>query len=114
MLIIFEKCNYVAIISQGEDEKDWRVTESGTLKNYDDLLRYIDEAHLPMKPQYFSLSKYLTFISNNRISATPCRGSENCYFGFEEGLGIVFNPNNGVVSVGVHENKKLVEFGGKY
>lgn len=67
-----------------------------------------------MKPQYFSLSKFLTFISNARVSAVPCRGSENCYFGYGKGLGIVFNANNGVVSVGSHEGKKVVEFGGKY
>lgn len=26
----------------------------------------------------------------------------------------MFNVNNGVVSVGSHENKKLTDFGGKY
>lgn len=67
-----------------------------------------------MKQQYFSLTKFLTSISNCKISVAPCRGSENCYFGFSEGLGIIFNPNNGVVSVGVHSNKKLTELGGKY
>lgn len=55
-----------------------------------------------MKPQFFSLTKFLTFISNQKTSAVPCQGSENCYFGYQEGLGIIFNPNNGVVSVGWH------------
>lgn len=67
-----------------------------------------------MKPQYFSLTKFLTSISNSKASASPCQDSENCYYGYEEGLGIAFNPNNGVVSVGSHLQKKLVEFGGKY
>lgn len=67
-----------------------------------------------MKPQYFSLSKFLTSISNSRAAAVPCQGSENCYYGYDEGLGITFNSNNGVVSVGNHTNKKLSEFGGKF
>lgn len=60
-----------------------------------------------MKPQYFSLTKFLTSISNEMASAVPCQGTENCYYGFEEGLGIAFNPSNGVVSVGYHSGKKL-------
>jgi len=28
-----------------------------------------------MKPQFFSLTKYLTFISNEKASAVPCQGS---------------------------------------
>lgn len=67
-----------------------------------------------MEPHYFSLTKFLTHISNQKVSAVACEDSDNCYFGFEEGLGIVFNPNNGVVSVGYHENRTLTEFGAKY
>lgn len=45
--------------------------------------------------------------------ASPCEG-ENCYFGYRDGLAIIFNSNNGVVSVGQHENKKISGFGGKF
>lgn len=55
-----------------------------------------------MQPQYFSLTKFLTYMSNEKAAAVPCPNSENCYYGFSEGLGIIFNPNNGVVSVGCH------------
>lgn len=61
-----------------------------------------------MKPQYFSLTKFLTSISNAQAAAVPCKDSENCYYGFQEGLGIIFNPNNGVVSIGCHAQKRLI------
>ena len=60
-----------------------------------------------MQPHFFSLTKFLIAIEDNKLTATPCKTSENCFFGFESGLGIIFNPNNGVVSVGVHEKKML-------
>lgn len=35
-----------------------------------------------MKPQYFSLTKYLTSMANEKVHPVPCLGSENCYYGF--------------------------------
>lgn len=112
ILVIFEKLNFVVVIE--ENQGDWDVIDRGMLKNYNELVRYIEEAEIPMKPQFFSLTKFLTSISNENVVAAPCPGSENCYYGFDQGLGIIFNPNNGVVSVGCHDGKKLSEYGGKY
>ena len=67
-----------------------------------------------MQPHFFSLTKFLIAIEDKKLAASSGKTSENCYFGFESGLGIIFNPNNGVVSVGVHEKKMLYEYGGKY
>lgn len=43
----------------------------------------------------------------------PCKHN-HCYFGYKDGLGIVFNSNNGVVSVGNHEKMQLTGYGGKF
>lgn len=112
IVVIFERLNFVAIL---EDRNgDWAVCQRGVLRGYNELVKYIEEANIPMKPQYFSLTKFLTSISNEKAGAVPCQGTENCYYGFDEGLGIIFNPSNGVVSVGYHSNRKLTECGGKY
>ena len=63
-----------------------------------------------MKSHHFCLARFLSYISRERIRVS----SESCYFGFESGLGIIFNKNNGVESVGVHEGRIICEFGGKY
>ena len=67
-----------------------------------------------MQSHLFSLTKFLVAVSDKKLFASPCKTSENCYFGYESGLGIIFNPNNGVVSVGFHEYKRIYEYGGRY
>jgi len=58
-----------------------------------------------MPDHYFSLIKFVTSMTSDEdensesLLACPCE-SENCYFGYRDGLAIVFNSNNGVVSVG--------------
>lgn len=68
---------------------------------------------LKVPDNYFSLTKFACSYSfnNKYIKTFPCM--ENyCYFGFVNGLAIIFNSNNGVVSVGYHRNEILCEFGG--
>ena len=103
----------MAILEHKSDDS-WDLIDRGNLRNYDELVKYIEKTSLDMKPHYFSLTKFLTAISDHKIKASPSRPSRNCYFGFESGLGIIFNPNNGVSSVGFHENKMIYEYGGKY
>jgi hypothetical protein len=112
VIIIFEKLNFLAVLEQRKNE--WAVCERGVLRSYAELVQYIEEAGIPMEPHYFSLAKFITSLSNEAVTATPLQGSQNCYFGYREGLGIVFNSNNGVISVGCHSNKKLNDMGGKY
>ena len=63
-----------------------------------------------MPEHYFSLIKFVTnfanlsFTQNQSLISTPCANG-NCYFGYKTGLAIIFNSNNGVVSVGHHQNK---------
>lgn len=53
---------------------------------------------------YFSLTKFASLFSsrNKSIKMYPCL-KNYCYFGFVSGLGIIFNSNNGIVSVGLHK-----------
>lgn len=70
-----------------------------------------------MPDHYFSLIKFVTYQAADSheqgLIVSPCDNG-NCYFGYQNGLAIVFNSNNGVVSVGHHQNKKIVGFGGKF
>ena len=69
-----------------------------------------------MPEHYFSLVKYVTHFaqeSQSRISAHQST-SGCCYFGFRDGLGMVFNSNNGLVSIGRHLGEEVSEFGGVY
>ena len=60
-----------------------------------------------MPEHYFSLIKFVTnfaSLSGQSLISTPCANG-NCYFGYKTGLAIIFNSNNGVVSVGHHQGK---------
>lgn len=67
-----------------------------------------------MPDHFFSLTKFACHFSNSSHLRTYPTANNCCYFGFPLGLGIVFNPNNGVVSVGLHRNEELCEFGGRF
>lgn len=64
---------------------------------------------------YLSLIKFTCSFSNshNAVRTFPCH-QNHCYFGYVNGLAIVFNSNNGLVTVGQHRNEELCEFGGKF
>ena len=64
---------------------------------------------------YFSLTKFACRFSNysQAIKTYSCVNN-CCYFGFHNGLALIFNSNNGLLSIGHHNNEQLCEFGGKY
>jgi hypothetical protein len=70
---------------------------------------------LSVPDHFFSLTKFACAFSQSskHLKIFPCL-SNCCYFGFISGLGIVFNSNNGVVSVGCHRNEQLCDFGGRF
>jgi hypothetical protein len=78
-------------------------------------MSYVDLTGLNVPDHFFSLTKFVHFISSKTsiVRARPCR-QNYCYFGFNEGLAIIFNSNNAMVSIGVHRNELLAEMGGKF
>jgi hypothetical protein len=54
---------------------------------------------------YFSLTKFACRFSNNApfIKTYPCMNN-SCYFGYHNGLALIFNSNNGLISIGNHNN----------
>ena len=78
--------------------------QAGPVPSHKALVNYIQEIGLPFPEHYFSLTKFAcTFSYNGKVKIFPCR-TNLCYFGMLNGLGIIFNANNGVVSVGHHQN----------
>lgn len=51
-------------------------------------------------------------MDSSYLKTVPCFGG--CYFGFNNGLAMIFNANNGLVSIGKHQNEQLVELGGRF
>lgn len=47
ILVIFERVSFIAILEL-IDEDNWEVVERGTLRNYDDLINYIEKARIQM------------------------------------------------------------------
>ena len=70
---------------------------------------------LKIPDHYFSLTKFACSFArqSQHIKTFPCH-THCCYLGFARGLAIVFNSNNGLVSVGSHANEEVVELGGKF
>lgn len=62
---------------------------------------------IKLPESYFSLVKYLCAFVSSDIKLIPNKKGD-CYFGFDEGLALVFNNNNGIVSIGAHKNGDLV------
>ena len=60
---------------------------------------------LKVPDNYLSLTKYAcNFSQNNQhVKIYPCL-TNHCYFGFRNGLAIVFSSDNAIVSVGYHQN----------
>ena len=124
VLVIFERFNFIAVLekqeltpkvsrSQSCSSNDFRVIDSGEMRDHQNLMEKIRLLNIDLPEQYFSLIKFVSLVDNGNIVARPMK-SGNCYFGYEHGLAIVFNSNNGVVSVGVHSQGRITEFGGKY
>ena len=95
--------------------EEWNVVHHGKLASHRLLLEFIEKAALTVPDHYFSLTKFACGFSrqSNHIKTFPCH-QNCCYLGFFRGLGIIFNSNNGLVSVGHHANEELVEFGGRF
>jgi hypothetical protein len=98
-----------------ENEGEWKVLEGGPLPNHRALLSYLSGVGLKVPDHFFSLTKFVCSFSQNskHIKTHPC-GANNCYFGFLQGLAIIFNPSNAVVSVGYHRNQQLCEYGARF
>lgn len=91
-----------------EDNGDWRITDSGQLINHDTLMKYIQMIGVPVPDHYFSLTKFACHFAkySSFVKAYPCL-SNCCYFGYHDGLAIVFNSNNALISIGAHCNENL-------
>jgi hypothetical protein len=112
-LLIFERHGFACVL--GEHNKQWQVIKTGLLVNHTSLMKFIELLQVEVPEHYLSLIKFACAFSNshNTIKTFPCH-QNNCYFGYVNGLAIVFNSNNGLVSVGQHRNEELCEFGGKF
>ena len=68
-------------------------------------MKYIELLQIDVPEHYLSLIKFACAFSNhnNTIKTFPCH-QDYCYFGYINGLAIVFNNNNGLVTVGHHKN----------
>jgi len=106
-LMIFERENFACIINQVEGQ-EWIVGNSGTINSHSVLLSFISKMGISVPDHYFSLTKFASSLThrNKAIKMFPCPNN-HCYFGFVNGLGIIFNSNNGVVSVGCHQKESL-------
>lgn len=111
-LVIFERFNFACVLQEG---KEWSVVASGQLISYDTLLEFIELIGTPVPDYYFSLTKFACNFSKHsqHIKTLPCFGG-CCYFGYENGLALVFNAANGLVSVGLHHEEQVGEFGGHF
>jgi hypothetical protein len=95
--------------------EEWAVVGSGQLTTYDTLLQYIDLLGTPVPDHFFSLTKFACHFSKHsaHVKTLPCLAG-CCYFGYSNGLALVFNATNGLVSVGLHKEEQVSEFGGKF
>ena len=102
-------------MAENEESGGWDIQSSGPLTSHQSLVTEMGKIGLIMPDHYFSLIKYAcTFSHGNQfVKVFPCLAN-HCYFGFVNGLAIVFNSDNGVVSVGHHANEQLCDFGGRF
>jgi hypothetical protein len=102
-LLIFERLGFACVL--GQTNKQWSVIKSGILSNHASLMKFIELLQVDVPDHYLSLIKFTCYFSNhnNIIRTFPCFETY-CYFGFVNGLAIVFNNNNGLVTVGNHRN----------
>lgn len=112
-LVIFERFNFACVLQ--ESGEGWKVLSSGHLTTYNTLLQYIDLMGMPVPDHFFSLTKFACHFSKNsaHVKTLPCF-SGCCYFGYTNGLALVFNAANGLVSVGAHREEQVCEFGGRF
>lgn len=103
-LLIFERHSFACVL--GECNKQWEIVKSGLLVNHASLMKFIELLQVDVPDHYLSLIKFAcTFSAHaNSIKTFPCH-QNYCYFGYVNGLAIVFNSNNGVVTVGEHLNE---------
>ena len=99
--IIFERFNFACVLEQKDQQ--WNIVCSGELTSHNMLLKIIEKAGFVMPQHYFSLTKFVcnTTINSHYLKTFPCFVG-CCYFGFFNGLGMIFNSNNGLVSIGQH------------
>lgn len=112
-MLIFERFNFVCVLE--EDEGEWSMVDNGTISNHKMLQKYIEKLGIAVPDHYFSLTKFICnfTLRTNSLKTFPCYVG-CCYFGFVNGLAMVFNCNNGLVAIGKHTNEEVSEFGGKW
>ena len=103
-LVIFERFNFACILQEVSDS--WSIIQSGQLVNYDTLVKYIELIEVPVPDHFFSLTKFACNFSKNshHLKTFPCLVN-CCYFGYSNGLALIFNSTNGLISIGVHYNE---------
>lgn len=71
-------------------------------------MKFVELLQVEVPEHYLSLIKFACALSqpHSALRTFPCH-QHNCYFGYPNGLAIVFNNNNGLVTVGQHRNEEL-------
>lgn len=103
-LLIFERHGFGCVLQ--ENSQQWTVVKAGPLGSHSALMKLIELLQVDVPEHYLSLTKFACHLStpHSSLRTFPCHHS-HCYFGFLNGLAIVFNNNNGLVTVGHHRNE---------